>query len=54
MQVVQYRESQFTKAPQVLKGMGLDGLGKSTTALQELAAKAMALEESVSPSRHKK
>jgi lactoylglutathione lyase len=54
VQIVQYREIQFTKAPQVLKGMGLDGLGKSATALQELAAKGMASEERVSPSSHKK
>ena len=34
VQIVQYDEIQFTKAPQVLKGMGLDGLGKSAKALQ--------------------
>jgi lactoylglutathione lyase len=44
VQVVQYSEVQFTKAPQVLKGMGLDGLGKSASALQELTAKGMAPE----------
>jgi lactoylglutathione lyase len=42
VQIVQYSEVQFTKAPQVLKGMGLDGLGKSATALRELTAKGMA------------
>jgi lactoylglutathione lyase len=44
VQIVQYSEVQFTKAPQVLKGMDLDDLGKSATALQELAAKGMAPE----------
>jgi catechol 2,3-dioxygenase-like lactoylglutathione lyase family enzyme len=44
VQIVQYNEIQFTKAPQVLKGMDLDGLGKSAKALQELAAKGMAPE----------
>jgi lactoylglutathione lyase len=44
VQIVQYSKVQFTKAPQVLKGMGLDGLGKSAEALQELAAKGMAPE----------
>ena len=38
----EFDEIQFTKAPQVLKGMGLDGLGKSAEALRELAAKGMA------------
>jgi catechol 2,3-dioxygenase-like lactoylglutathione lyase family enzyme len=41
VQVVQYRDIQFTKASQVLKGMGLPNIGKSATALQELAAKGM-------------
>jgi catechol 2,3-dioxygenase-like lactoylglutathione lyase family enzyme len=42
LQVVQYSEIQFTKAPQVLNGMGLEGLGKSAAAVRELAAKGMA------------
>ncbi len=41
VQVVQYRDIQFTKASQVLKGMGLANIEKSATALQELAAKGM-------------
>jgi hypothetical protein len=45
VQIVQYGEIQFTKAPQVLKGMGLDGLEKSAEALQELAAKGRAPRE---------
>jgi lactoylglutathione lyase len=44
VQVVQYSDIQFTKAPQVLKGMGLDGLSKSAEALRELAEKGMAPE----------
>lgn len=42
VQVVQYDGVQFTKAKHVLKGMGLEGLGKTTEALQELAEKGMA------------
>ena len=41
LQVVDYREIQFTKAPQVLHGMGLDGLVKTEGALAELEAKGM-------------
>ena len=36
LQVVDYREIQFTKAPAVLRAMGLDGLGKSDAAQREL------------------
>jgi lactoylglutathione lyase len=41
VQVVQYSDIQFTKAPQVLRGMGLDGLGKSEAALRELRDKGL-------------
>jgi hypothetical protein len=41
LQVVDYREIQFTKAPEVLAGMGLDGLGKTDAALAELRAKGI-------------
>jgi catechol 2,3-dioxygenase-like lactoylglutathione lyase family enzyme len=41
-QLVDYREIQFTKTPRVLEGMGLDGLGKSEHALEELRAKDLA------------
>ena len=41
VQVVDYREIQFTKAPEVLDGMGLDGLEKSEKALDELRAKGL-------------
>lgn len=40
VQVVAYGEVQFTKAPQVLRGMGLD-LEKSDQALEELRAKGL-------------
>jgi lactoylglutathione lyase len=36
VQVVGYRDIQFTKTPEVLHGMGLDGLEKSESALAEL------------------
>jgi lactoylglutathione lyase len=36
VQVVDYRDIQFTKAPGVLHGMGLDGLHKRPAALAEL------------------
>jgi catechol 2,3-dioxygenase-like lactoylglutathione lyase family enzyme len=42
VQVVDYREIQFTKAPGVLHGMGLDGLEKHASALAELRAKNLA------------
>ena len=42
VEVVDYREIQFSKAPGVLAGMGLDGLGKTDGALRELADKGLA------------
>ena len=42
IQVVDYREIQFTKAPEILRGMGLDGLGKKEQALAELREKGLA------------
>jgi catechol 2,3-dioxygenase-like lactoylglutathione lyase family enzyme len=41
VEVVQYSEVQFTKAPQVLSGMGLEGLGKSESARAELREKGL-------------
>jgi lactoylglutathione lyase len=41
IEVVQYSEIQFTKAPPVLAGMGLEGLGKSESAQQELRDKGL-------------
>lgn len=43
-QVVDYSEIQFTKAPEVLRGMGLEGLTKSEKALEELRRKGLAPE----------
>src|ERR671937_758513 len=42
VQVVDYREIQFTKAPEILRGMGFDGLDKSEQAREELRAKGLA------------
>jgi len=44
IEIVDYRNIQFTKAPNVLRGMGLEGLEKSQKALDELAEKGMAAE----------
>jgi lactoylglutathione lyase len=41
-QVVEYSEVQFTKAPHVLRGMGLDNLKKSENVLEELRRKGLA------------
>jgi hypothetical protein len=41
VQVVDYREIQFTKAPEILRGMGLDGLEKTESALAELREKGL-------------
>jgi predicted enzyme related to lactoylglutathione lyase len=41
VQVVEYAEIQFTKAPEVLRAMQLDGLEKSAEALAELRAKGI-------------
>jgi len=42
VQVVDYRDVQFTKAPEVLRVMKLSGLSKSEQALEELSEKGMA------------
>jgi hypothetical protein len=41
IQVVEYPDIQFTKAPEVLHAMGLDALGKTEAARQELANKGI-------------
>jgi catechol 2,3-dioxygenase-like lactoylglutathione lyase family enzyme len=41
VQVVDFREIQFTKAPAVLEGMGLDGLAKTESAQRELREKGL-------------
>ena len=42
IEVVGYRDIQFTKAPEILRGMGLDGLEKTDAAREELRAKGLA------------
>jgi lactoylglutathione lyase len=42
VQVVAYEDVQFTKAPGILRAMGLDGLEKTERALDELRAKGLA------------
>ena len=41
-EIVGYDNIQFSKAPNVLRGMGLPGLSKNASALKELADKGMA------------
>ena len=42
LEIVDYREIQFTKTPSVLSGMGLSGLEKTEKARRELADKGLA------------
>jgi hypothetical protein len=42
VEVVDYRDIQFTKAPAIAKGMGLDAVEKSERALEELRQKGLA------------
>jgi catechol 2,3-dioxygenase-like lactoylglutathione lyase family enzyme len=42
IEIVAYENVQFTKAPNVLRGMGLTHLSKNQQAIKELAAKGMA------------
>src|SRR5215218_4812465 len=42
VQVVDYRDIQFTKAPEILHGMGLEGLEKTDAAREELRRKGLA------------
>ena len=42
VEIVDYRDIQFTKASNVLGGMGLDALGKSEAAQEELRRKGLA------------
>ena len=41
IQVVDYRDIQFTKAPEILRGMGLEALEKNEQAREELRAKGL-------------
>ena len=43
IEIVGYDNIQFTKAPNVLRGMGLPHLSKNETAMKELSGKGMAL-----------
>jgi extradiol dioxygenase family protein len=45
IEIVGYDNIQFTKAPNVLRGMGLTHLAKNEHAKKELAEKGMALEQ---------
>ncbi|HET8652761.1 MAG TPA: hypothetical protein VFM13_09335, partial [Gaiellaceae bacterium] len=42
VEVVAYEDVQFTKAPEILRGMGLAGLEKTEPAREELRAKGLA------------
>ncbi len=42
LEIVDYREVQFSKAPAVLRAMGLEGLEKTEAAREELRAKGIA------------
>ena len=42
VEIIGYTNIQFTKAPHILRGMGLSHLRKNAAALQELAEKGMA------------
>ena len=42
IEIIDYQTIQYTKAPNVLRGMGLEDLGKTDEALAELADKGMA------------
>jgi hypothetical protein len=44
VEIVGYDNIQFTKAPNVLRGMGLTRLAKNENAKKELAQKGMAIE----------
>ncbi len=42
VEIIAYKDIQFTKAPHVLRAMGVENLEKTRKALDELAAKGMA------------
>ena len=41
LEIVDYRDVQFSKTPSVMKAMGLDGLAKNEAAVEELRAKGI-------------
>ncbi len=49
VEIVDYREVQFSKAPDVLAGMGLAGLEKTAAAQKELAEKGLSRPTAGSP-----
>ncbi len=49
VEIVDYREIQFSKAPDVLAGMGLAGLEKTAAAQKELAEKGLSRPTAGSP-----
>ena len=49
VEIVDYREIQFSKAPGVLDGMGLAGLEKTEAAQRELAEKGLTRPTAGSP-----
>ena len=49
IEIVGYENIQFTKAPHVLRGMGLSHLRKRESAIEELRAKGMAPDHDVAP-----
>jgi predicted enzyme related to lactoylglutathione lyase len=42
VEVIRYSDIQFTKAPHILRGMGADNVEKTADAIEELAKKGMA------------
>ena len=49
IEIIGYENIQFTKAPHVLRGMGLEHLSKSPKAIKELAEKGMAPQSGENP-----
>ena len=49
VEIIGYRNIQFTKADHVLRGMGLSHLGKTEQAIRELSEKGMAPESAAQP-----
>jgi predicted enzyme related to lactoylglutathione lyase len=49
VQVVEYADVEFTKAPSVLRGMGIEGLEKTAEALEELREKGLGPDPGVRP-----
>tara|TARA_B100000676_G_scaffold307299_1_gene365404 strand:+ start:2230 stop:2667 length:438 start_codon:yes stop_codon:yes gene_type:complete len=41
LEIVSYNEIQFTKAPNILRGMGIENIEKTPSAINELAEKGM-------------